>query len=171
MSRWAQKELEAIDAAQELRLASARGDGTLRRPVTIWVVRIGEEVYVRSVNGRGSAWFRGVQSRHEARIRAGGIEKDVRLVETDEAGEQIDVAYQTQVRPSLSDDRRVDRRASGAGRDAEAHTTRGGNLMHKRTLGDNLEVSAIGLGCMGMSTRISTVPGQTTDGLADPDGR
>jgi hypothetical protein len=93
--RWTQIELDAIDAAQELTLASARGDGTLRPPVTMWVVRIGEEVYVRSVNGRGSAWFRGVQARHEARICAGGIERHVGLVETDEAGEQIDAAYQT----------------------------------------------------------------------------
>jgi hypothetical protein len=99
MSRWAQIELDAIDAAQELALASVRGQGALRRPVTMWVVRMGEEVYVRSVNGRGSAWFRGAQARHEARIRAGGIEKDVSLVETDEAGEQIDAAYQTEYGP------------------------------------------------------------------------
>ncbi|HYB25892.1 MAG TPA: DUF2255 family protein, partial [Solirubrobacteraceae bacterium] len=32
-------------------------------------------------------------------IRAGGIEKDVSLVETDEAGEQIDAAYQTKYGP------------------------------------------------------------------------
>ena len=95
MSRWARRELDAIDAAQELALASARGDGTLRRPVTMWVVRIGDDVYVRSVNGRGSAWFRGAQTRHEARIRARGIEQVVGLVETDEAGEQLDAAYQT----------------------------------------------------------------------------
>ena len=99
MSRWTRNELDTIDAAQELRLASARGDGTLRRPVTMWVVRIGEDVYVRSVNGRGSAWFRGAQTRHEARIRAGGIEKDVSLVETDQLGGQIDAAYQTKYGP------------------------------------------------------------------------
>ena len=99
MSGWNQQELDAIDAGQELTLASARGQGTLRRPVTMWVVRAGEDVYVRSVNGRGSAWFRGVQARHEARIRAGWIEKDVSLVETDEAGEQIDAAYQTKYGP------------------------------------------------------------------------
>ena len=52
MDRWTQNELDAIDAGQELTLASARGQGTLRRPVTMWVVRAGEEVYVRSVNGR-----------------------------------------------------------------------------------------------------------------------
>ena len=99
MSRWAQIELDAIDAAQELALASARGDGTLRRPVTMWVVRVGEDVYVRSVDGRGSAWFRGAQTRHQARIRAGGVEKDVGLLETDEAGEQIDAAYRTKYGP------------------------------------------------------------------------
>ena len=94
MAAWTNDELDRIDAAQELTLASARGDGTLRRPVTMWVVRNGEDVFVRSVNGRGSAWFRGAQIRHEARIRAGGVETDVSLVETDEAGDQIDAAYE-----------------------------------------------------------------------------
>ena len=58
MAAWTNDELDRIDAAQELTLASARGDGTLRRPVTMWVVRVGQDVCVRSVNGRGSAWFR-----------------------------------------------------------------------------------------------------------------
>ena len=50
---------------------------------------------MRSVNGRGAAWFRGAQTRHQARIHAGGIEKDVSLVETDEGSGQIDSAYET----------------------------------------------------------------------------
>jgi hypothetical protein len=95
MSAFTTDELDKIDAAQELTLASIRNDGSRRRPVTMWVVRIGEDVYVRSVNGRGSSWFQGVQTRREARIRAGGVEKDVELVETDEAAEAIDAAYQT----------------------------------------------------------------------------
>ena len=92
---WTENELAAVDAAQELTLASVRSDGTLRRPVTMWVVRAGDDLYVRSVNGREAAWFRGAQTRHQARIRAGGVEKDVNLVETDEGGEPIDAAYQT----------------------------------------------------------------------------
>ena len=90
---WTSDELDAIGTAEELTLASVRRDGALRRPVTMWVVRDGEDVYVRSVNGRGSVWFRGAQARHEAHIRAGGIEKDVELIETDERPDAVDDAY------------------------------------------------------------------------------
>jgi hypothetical protein len=77
MAGWTSDELERIRNAEELELASVRRDGTMRRPVTMWAVRHGDDVYVRSVNGRGSSWFRGAQVRHQARIHAGGIEKDV----------------------------------------------------------------------------------------------
>jgi hypothetical protein len=93
MSTWTSNELEEIAAAEELELASARRDGTLRRPVTMWVVRDGDDPYVRSVNGRGSSWFHGAQTRHEARIRAGGVEKAVSLVETDDVNDAVDAAY------------------------------------------------------------------------------
>jgi aryl-alcohol dehydrogenase-like predicted oxidoreductase len=43
--------------------------------------------------------------------------------------------------------------------------------MQKRTLGDSLEVSALGLGCMGMTTAYPPVPREGSDGLADPGGR
>jgi hypothetical protein len=93
MGAWTSDELDAIEAAEELDLASVRQDGTLRKPVTMWVVRVGDEVYVRSVNGRGASWFRGAQSRHEAHIRAGGVEKDVDLIETDDLDDELDTAY------------------------------------------------------------------------------
>jgi hypothetical protein len=38
---------------------------------------------VRSVNGRTAAWFRGTQVRHEGRIEAGGVAKDVKFVDAD----------------------------------------------------------------------------------------
>ena len=72
-----------------------RRDGTLRNPVIIWAVRLGDDLYVRSVNGRGSAWFRGAQVRHEGHIRAGGVEKEVACVEetAPNLNDQIDAAY------------------------------------------------------------------------------
>jgi hypothetical protein len=94
MPTWTSDELDQIGAAEELDLASMRHDGTLRRPATMWVVRDGDDLYVRSVNGRRSSWFRGAQSRHEARIHAGGVEKDVELVETDNEGDAVDAAYE-----------------------------------------------------------------------------
>jgi hypothetical protein len=50
-------------------------------------------LYVRSVNGRTSSWFRSAHVRHEAHIEAGGVAKDVLLVETDDMNDQIDAAY------------------------------------------------------------------------------
>jgi hypothetical protein len=95
---WTSDELSKIGAAEELEIAPRRADGTLRNPVTIWVVRRGDDLYVRSVNGRTAAWFRAAQVRHEAHIDAGGVEKDVRLVETDELNDAIDAAYRTKYR-------------------------------------------------------------------------
>src|SRR5881296_455440 len=98
MSAWTSDELTKIGTAEELQIASVRRDGTLRSPVTIWVARHGDDLYVRSVNGRTSSWFRGVQARHEGRIRAGGVEKDVRLVESADNNDEIDAAYCTKYR-------------------------------------------------------------------------
>ena len=66
----------------------------------IWVVRVGDDIYVRSVNGRTSAWFRGVESRHEGQIQAGGVVKEVTFVEEpdSEINDQADAAYLTKYR-------------------------------------------------------------------------
>ena len=95
---WTNDELGKIGAADELQIASLRSDGTLRKPVTIWVARHGDNLYVRAVNGRTAAWFRGAQERHEAHIDAGGVDKDVRLDETDDLNDQLDAAYRTKYR-------------------------------------------------------------------------
>src|SRR5258706_13057929 len=100
MSIWANDELNKIGKAEELQIASLRNDGTLRAPRIIWVVRLGDDLYVRSVNGRTSVWFRGVQTRHEGHIRAGGVDKDVTFVEEPDANinDQIDTAYAAKYR-------------------------------------------------------------------------
>src|SRR5438132_10521035 len=94
MSEWTSGDLTRIGTAEELQIASVRADGTLRKPVTIWVVRDGDSLYVRSVKGPSSAWFRGAQERHEGRIRAGGVEKDVTFVAAGhEIDDVVDAAY------------------------------------------------------------------------------
>jgi len=101
MTAWTNDELSKIGAAEELEIASLRSDGTLRKPVTIWVVRVGDDLYVRSVRGRTSAWFRGAQDRHEGRIEAGGIQKDVTFVDVESGSDlddQIDTAYRAKYR-------------------------------------------------------------------------
>ena len=95
MTGWTSEELDRIGTAQELEVAALRAGGTLRQPVTIWVVREGDDLYVRSWRGRSGAWYRGVQERHQGHIQAGGVDKDIDLVAVDdeELNERIDAAY------------------------------------------------------------------------------
>jgi hypothetical protein len=68
--------------------------------VTIWVVCVGNDLYVRSWKGRDGAWFRGTQVRHEGHIEAGGVGKDVAFVtdSDNDISDRIDAAYRTKYR-------------------------------------------------------------------------
>ena len=93
MTAWRSDELSSVGGADELDIASVRRDGTQRKPVTIWVVRRGDDLYVRSVYGPPPHGFAGALARHEAHIEAGGVGKDVLLVETDDMNDEIDADY------------------------------------------------------------------------------
>jgi hypothetical protein len=100
VTTWTNDELNKIEKADELQIASLRDDGTLRNPVTIWVVRVGDDLYVRAVKGPSGPWFRGTQKRHEGHIQSSRVDRDVLFVEeTDSAvHEQIDAAYREKYR-------------------------------------------------------------------------
>ncbi len=100
MTAWTNDELTKIGSAEELEIASLRQDGTLRKPVIIWVVRVDGDLYIRCVNGREGAWFRGALTQYQGRIWAGGVEKDVTFVEESvpDINAKIDEAYLTKYR-------------------------------------------------------------------------
>ncbi len=94
MSGWTDDQLDRIGAAEELDLASRRADGTLRRFVTMWVVRSGDDLYVRSAHGPDNGWYRRAVASSTGRIRAGGVEADVTFADADSvAHAAIDDAY------------------------------------------------------------------------------
>ncbi|MEW1861630.1 DUF2255 family protein [Streptomyces sp. NBC_00669] len=96
MTHWNDADLEKIGTAGELDLRSERADGTLRAPVTMWVVRVGDRLYVRSVKGTDGPWYRGTRSRHEGLVEAGGVRRQVAFRDAD-PGEyaDVDAAYRT----------------------------------------------------------------------------
>jgi|SRR5579859_471817 len=99
MTRWTNDQLDKLGKAEEVQVASVGPDGILRRPTTVWAIRLGDDLYVRSVAGRKGNWFRGTQERHEGRIRAGRVEQEVTFVAAgDEIEDEIDAAYRTKYR-------------------------------------------------------------------------
>jgi hypothetical protein len=95
MPGWTPDELAKIGQADELNLASRQRDGSLRNPVTMWVVRDGDDLYVRSMHGRAGTWFRGTQILGRGHIRSAGIDKDVAFVVDPDPGlnDRIDAGY------------------------------------------------------------------------------
>ncbi len=77
MTTWTTDELETIGDADELGISSRRADGTLRPYITIWMVRVGDELYIRSAHGVDNPWYRRAIASGEGSIRSAGIEKDV----------------------------------------------------------------------------------------------
>ncbi len=99
-NRWRADQLAAIDATGEVGVATRRQDGSLRTVRIVWIVRVDDAVYVRSVDGASASWYRGVQARHEGELTAGHLRRDVVFVEVGEHGgegsgrdDPLDIAY------------------------------------------------------------------------------
>jgi hypothetical protein len=75
--RWSPNELAAIGAAAEVSVAPRRPDGALGSYITIWAVRVGDSLFVRSYRGPSGSWYRAAVHAGAGRIRAGGVERDV----------------------------------------------------------------------------------------------
>lgn len=77
MTTWTNDDLARIATSEELELASRRPDGSVSGFVTMWVVRAGDELYVRSAGGPNRPWYRRALAAGAGVIRAGGIERSV----------------------------------------------------------------------------------------------
>ena len=116
MGAWPEEDVQRIAAAEELRIAPRRADGTLRRWVTIWVVRVGDGVYVRTWYRRGGGWFAHALESGRARASVPGTQADVTVedVSGDRDGlrADVDAAYrskygrygETSVGPMVNDE-------------------------------------------------------------------
>jgi hypothetical protein len=112
MSGWTDSELATIGTADEIHIAPDRSDRTPGRAVPIWVVRVGDDLYVRSYRGPSGSWYRRARRNRSGRIRVGGIDRAVRFTAAD-AGvrAKVDEAYSAKygryssslVRPMISD--------------------------------------------------------------------
>ncbi len=56
MTTWTSEELATADTTDQMQISSVRGDATLSSQRTIWMVREGQDLYVRSVNGPDAAY-------------------------------------------------------------------------------------------------------------------
>jgi hypothetical protein len=95
---WSAEEIVRIGEADELRIAVQRPETTLRRWVPIWVVCVGDQVYVRTWYRRDDGWYGPVLQSAEAGIRVPGLEVDVTVRDvgndmTPELRTGVDTAY------------------------------------------------------------------------------
>jgi hypothetical protein len=94
MSSWTDDELARVDRADEVGIASHRADGTLRPFVTIWAVRVGDDVYLRSAHGPDNGWFRRAVAAGTGGIRIGGRTREIRFEAShDDVHDAVDAAY------------------------------------------------------------------------------
>jgi hypothetical protein len=107
VSTWTEDELARIGDTDEIDIATRRGDGTLRKPRIIWIVRVDDRLYVRSVNGPDAAWYRGARTCMQGHVDAGGFGRHVALVDAGRSDDgalddAIDEAYRAKYHYSPS---------------------------------------------------------------------
>jgi hypothetical protein len=115
---WNADDLQHIGAARELEIASRRPDGTLRPWVPIWVVTVGDQVYVRTWYRRDTGWFGRAVATSQARIRVPELETDVTVEDvgdgTPALRSGIDAAYRAKYGPFGGTERMITGDAAAA---------------------------------------------------------
>lgn len=77
MRTWSEQDLASVEATDEVQVSSTRPDGTQRPAVTIWAVRVGGDVFIRSAYGPDNGWFRRAVGSGAGRFTVAGRGHDV----------------------------------------------------------------------------------------------
>ena len=94
MRPWTPEELTAFGDPDEIRIASFRPDGTTRKAITIWIVRLGDDLFVRSAYGSDNGWYRRARASGAGTIQAGRRTAEVAFEDADPAVvEPLHAAY------------------------------------------------------------------------------
>ena len=94
MAAWTAAQVAQLASAEEVQVLIRRRDGSLTRPMTIWIVGDADALFVRSTNGRTATWFRGAIATGFGQIVSGGTASDVSFAEACEADlPAVDSAY------------------------------------------------------------------------------
>lgn len=83
MLDWTSGALHDLATAEEVRLATRRPDGTLRRPRIVWVVTHDERVFIRSTNGVTADWYRAATRTGVGQLTARRTAHDVTFIHVD----------------------------------------------------------------------------------------
>lgn len=96
MAQWTREMLSRLGDAETVLVVTRRPDGTLPRPVPVWIVRVGGDFFIRPVRGRYSGWYRAAREREDGQIRLDGVEQEVVFEPADMTlGDAIDDAYRS----------------------------------------------------------------------------
>ncbi len=91
---WPAGELIRLGGADEIEISTRRPDGSLRPFVPIWIVAVGDALYVRSYRGTGGAWYQHATQHPAGSIRSADHHADVTLAPAGQTQrEAIDAAY------------------------------------------------------------------------------
>jgi hypothetical protein len=97
---WNPDTLSALGDAVEVDVTPFAAEGSRRPSRTIWSIRVGDELYVRSWKGRQAVWFRDALATHQGEIAVtgGGAAQLVTFEEVDAAApvqQQISATFLT----------------------------------------------------------------------------
>jgi len=100
--------LQHLADVEEIRIGFRRPDGSTRS-VPIWVVQVGDKIYVRSVRGPKGGWYRRLRANPDGEVRDGEHRHPVRAEPVTDAStiDQVTRAYESKygsspfVRPLL----------------------------------------------------------------------